>query len=105
MIFNGGAGLKKTNKGLDVLWNWNKGAGRVTTPVPEGARGRSLWAFSLRGFDLESHQLGLGERVSKQSLPTQVLAGRDSRNKYCTPSRSSLHWPDAVEGPRGEQLT
>lgn len=74
-------------------------------PLPEGARGRSLWAFPLRGFDLDSHQLGLGERVSKQSLPTQVLAGRDSRNKYCTLSLSSLHQPDAVEGQWGAQLT
>ena len=87
-----------------MLWNWNKGAGRVTTPAPEGARGRNLWAFSLRGFDLDSDQLGLGGRVSKQSLPTQVLAGRDPRNKYCTLSCSSLHWLDAAERQRGVQL-
>ena len=46
MVFNGGAGLKKTNKGLDVLWNWNKGAGRVTTlrlkEQGEGGCGHSL---------------------------------------------------------------
>lgn len=46
MVFNGGAGLKKTHKGLDVLWNWNKGAGRVTTlrlkEQGEGACGHSL---------------------------------------------------------------
>lgn len=46
MVFNGGAGLKKTNKGLDVLWNWNKGAGRVTTlhlkEQGKGACGHSL---------------------------------------------------------------
>ena len=76
-VFNGGEGLKKTNKGPEVLWNRNNGAGRVTTPAPEGARGRSLWAFCLRDFDLESDQLGPGERTSKQALPTQVLAGRD----------------------------
>ena len=42
LVFNGGAGLKKTNKGPDVLWNWNNGAGRVTTPAPEGACGHSV---------------------------------------------------------------
>lgn len=66
-------------------------------------QGEGACGHSLRGFDLESGQLGLGERVSKQSLPTQVLAGRDPRNKYCTLS-CSLRWPDAAERQRGAQL-
>lgn len=68
MIFSGGAGLKKTNKGLDVLWNWNRAAEGVTAPVPEGSRGRSWGELSLRGSDLESHQLWLWETASKQKL-------------------------------------